>query len=51
MDLFAELLYYYIAERYPNYKIKLLSSVSKKRAKEILDRTEEVFIWLKSLSE
>lgn len=50
-DLFAELLYYYISERYPNYKEKLSSKVNRNKAKEILDKTEEAFLWLKSLSQ
>lgn len=50
IDLFAELLYYYISERYPNYKEKLSSKVNKDKAKEVLDRTEEVFLWLESLN-
>lgn len=51
MDFFAELLYYYISERYPSYKEKLSSSISKDRAKSVLDRAEEVFVWIKSLNQ
>ena len=51
IDLFAELLYYYISERYPNYKEKLSSIISKYKAKEVLSKTEEVYAWLKSLSQ
>lgn len=51
MDLFGELLYYYIAERYPSYKEKLSSTISKDKAKSVLDRAEEVFEWLKSLNQ
>lgn len=51
LDLFAELLYYYISERYPNYKEKLSSSITKSKAKEVLEKTEEAFVWLKSLSQ
>ena len=51
MDLFAELLYYYIAERYPSYKEKLSASISKDKAKSVLDRAEEVFVWIKILNQ
>lgn len=50
-EFFAELLYYYISERYPTYKQKLSSSISKEKAREVLDKCEEVFIWLKSLGQ
>ena len=48
-EFFAELLYYYISERYPSYKDKLSSSVDKKMAQEVYLKTEEVFLWLQSL--
>lgn len=48
---FAELLYYYISERYPSYKNKVTSSLFKEKARDILDETKEVFIWLESLSQ
>jgi len=51
MNFFAELLYYYIAERYPSYKEKLSFTISKDKAKSVLDRSEEVFVWLKSLNQ
>ncbi|WP_052037741.1 HEPN domain-containing protein [Clostridium drakei] len=51
MDFFGELLYYYIAERYPSYKEKLSTVISKDKAKSVLDKSEEVFVWLKSLSQ
>ena len=51
MEFFGELLYYYIAERYPSYKEKLSSTISKDNGKKVLDRTEEVFKWLKSLNQ
>ena len=51
MDFFAELLYYYISERYPSYKEKLSVSISKDKAKSVLDRAEEVFVWIKSLNQ
>ena len=51
MEFFAELLYYYISERYPTYKQKLSLSISREKAKEILDKSEEVFAWLESLGQ
>lgn len=51
IEFFAELLYYYISERYPTYKQKLSSSISKKKAKSVLDKSKEVFVWLESLSQ
>lgn len=51
MNFFGELLYYYIAERYPSYKEKLSSTISKDDAKRVLDKTEEVFKWLKTLNQ
>lgn len=47
---FSDLLFYYIAERYPDYKQQLSSNITETRAKEVLDKTEEVFLWLQSLS-
>jgi HEPN domain-containing protein len=46
---FAELLAYYISERYPSYREKLSVSVKQEKAKEVLERTKEVFAWLQSL--
>ncbi len=51
MEFFAELLYYYISERYPTYKQKLSSSIPKEKAKDVLDKSKEVFAWLQSLSQ
>lgn len=51
IEFFAELLFYYISERYPTYKQKLSTSISKQKAKTVLDKTEEVFEWLKSLAQ
>jgi HEPN domain-containing protein len=48
---FADLLYYYISERYPAYKQKVSERVGGVKAKEVLTRTEEVFLWLQSLSQ
>ena len=46
---FADLLYYYISERYPSYKQKVSEKVGEAKAKEVLTRTEEAFLWLQSL--
>jgi HEPN domain-containing protein len=46
---FAELLAYYISERYPSYREKLSASIKRKKASEVLDRSREVFAWLQSL--
>lgn len=48
-SFFDELLAYYISERYPSYKEKLSQSITKDKAKEVLLKTREVFIWLISL--
>ena len=47
---FSDLLFYYIAERYPDYKQQLSSNITEIRAKEVLNKSEEVFEWLQSLS-
>lgn len=46
---FAELLAYYISERYPSYREKLSKSVKQAKASEVLNRSREVFAWLQSL--
>ena len=46
---FAELLAYYISERYPSYREKLSASVNGDKAKDVLERTKGVFVWLQSL--
>lgn len=48
---FSDLLFYYIAERYPDYKRQLSSNITEIKAKEVLSETEEVFVWLQSLSQ
>lgn len=48
-DFFDELLAYYISERYPSYKEKLSQSITREKAAEVLNKTKEVFSWLKSL--
>jgi len=40
---FAELLSYYISGRYPTYKEKASTSITKEKAKQLLSTTEEVF--------
>lgn len=40
---------YYIESRYPEYKEKLSSIVDRDRAITLLKKTEEVYVWLKSL--
>ncbi len=47
---FSDLLFYYISERYPDYKQQLSSSVTETKAEEVLTETEEVYVWLLSLS-
>jgi HEPN domain-containing protein len=44
------LLYYYISERYTDYKQKAGQSLDLGAAQALLDKTREVFAWLKSLS-
>lgn len=46
---FAELLAYYISERYPSYREKLSAVVVKEKAIEVLHKAREVFVWLQSL--
>jgi HEPN domain-containing protein len=46
---FAELLAYYISERYPSYREKISGSVKQEKAREVLKRSKEVFTWLQSL--
>lgn len=48
-SLFAELLAYYISERYPSYREKLSISVTEEMAKDVMKRTKEAFAWLRSL--
>jgi HEPN domain-containing protein len=46
---FAELLAFYISERYPSYTEKLSVVVTRKKADEVLCTAREVFVWLQSL--
>jgi len=48
---FTELLSYYISGRYPSFKEKISSGIDASRAKRILSNAEEVFLWIKSLSQ
>lgn len=48
---FSDLLFYYIAERYPDYKQQISSTVTDIKAREVLTKAEEVFVWLQSLSQ
>ena len=46
---FVVLRSYYIAQRYPLYDEKLSTSLDRKEAFEVLEKTKEVFSWLISL--
>ena len=46
---FAELLAYYISERYPSYRERLSTAISREKAEDVLRRTKEAFEWLQSL--
>ncbi|MFA1819583.1 HEPN domain-containing protein [Virgibacillus oceani] len=46
---FAELLAYYISDRYPSYREKLSHTIRKEKAEEVLKKSREVFTWLESL--
>jgi len=48
-SLFVKLLAFYISARYPVYKEKLSTVLSRNEADELLMTTKEAFIWLKSL--
>ncbi|MGO1527499.1 MAG: HEPN domain-containing protein [Senegalia sp. (in: firmicutes)] len=48
-DFFDELLAYYISERYPSYKNKLSKTIDKNTGLKVLNKSKEVFKWLKSL--
>ncbi|MHB1275864.1 MAG: HEPN domain-containing protein [Candidatus Humimicrobiaceae bacterium] len=47
--VFVRLLAFYISARYPAYKEKLTSTLTKAEVQEIMDKTKEVFVWVKSL--
>lgn len=50
-SFFVELLAYYISGRYPSFKEKISTSIDADRAKRVLNKGIEVFIWLESLSQ
>ena len=50
LALMDRLLFYYISERYTDYKQKAGESLNQESARELLDKTGEVFTWLQSLS-
>ena len=47
--LFAKLTSFYIIGRYDVYKQKLSQELNNKSSKELLNKSKEAFIWLKSL--
>ncbi len=47
-DIFSTLNAYYIKGRYPSYKRKLSQMLDKQTSQNLLNRSEEVFKWLKS---
>ncbi|MCD5414082.1 MAG: HEPN domain-containing protein [Clostridiales bacterium] len=49
--IFMKLLAYYIAERYPSYKESAGSEVTKEVASDILQKSEEAFLWIQSLNQ
>jgi HEPN domain-containing protein len=48
-SFFAELLAFYISERYPSYTEKLSVVVTREKADDVLSMAKEVFVWLQSL--
>jgi len=49
MDFFDELTAYYLNNRYPDYISKLSLQISEAEAKEIMEKSKEVFTWLLTL--
>lgn len=49
--IFMKLLAYYISERYPSYKEKVGSEVTKEIALDTFQKSEEVFLWVQSLNQ
>jgi len=47
--LFSRLSAFYLNNRYPEYRERLSASLSKEEAKNILDKSKEVFTWLLTL--
>lgn len=48
---FVELLSYYISGRYPSFKEKISSTIDRNKAQIVLEKTEEAFLWIESLSQ
>jgi HEPN domain-containing protein len=48
LNFFNILSAHYIQNRYPDYKNRLSSSLTREKAIEYLERTEEIYKWLKS---
>lgn len=49
LELFALLSSHYFEARYPEYRIKLSSIVDEFESKRLLEKTKEVFAWLKEM--
>lgn len=49
VPVFVRLLAFYISARYPSYKEKLTSSLTKEESQVILEKSKEVFKWVQSL--
>ena len=47
--IFVRLLAFYISARYPTYKEKLTSTLTKAETEEIMIKAKEVFLWVQSL--
>jgi HEPN domain-containing protein len=50
-EFFDLLSSYYLNNRYPDYTETLFKQTDQRKAKEILDRTKEVFTWLLTLKQ
>jgi HEPN domain-containing protein len=48
-DLFDTLSGYYLNNRYPDFKMGLIKTISENNAQEIYRQTKEVFAWLQTL--
>ena len=47
-DFLSELSFFYLNNRYPDFKTELNKLISKKKAQELLDKTENFLKWVKS---
>ena len=47
--IFVRLLAFYISARYPTYKEKLTSTLTKAETEEIMIKAKEAFLWVQSL--